>query len=174
MTLINEAVNSGARKWKACETMNIPVRTLECWERNPAEDKRQTVKNIPSNKLTVKEIEEIKSICCSKEFKDMSPNEIVPILADNGIYLASQRTFYRILKIEELLTHRSESNPPKKRYKPSEYIATGTDQVWSWDITYLLTEIKGKYYCLYLVEDIWSRAIRGWEIYEKESAEYAS
>ncbi len=98
----------------------------------------------------------------------------MPILAENGVYIGSERTFYRVLKAEELLTHRSENNPPKKRYKPEEQTATGPDQVWSWNITYLLTEIKGKYYYLYLVEDIWSRAIRGWEIYEKESAEFAS
>jgi transposase InsO family protein len=174
MTLIDEAIDSGARKWKACETMNIPVRTLERWVRDPVEDKRKTVKNIPSNKLTDSEIEEIKSISCSDRFKDLSPNEIVPILAENGVYIASERTFYRVLKAEELLAHRSENDPPKKRYKPDEYTATGPDQVWSWDITYLLTEIKGRYYYLYMVEDIWSRAIRGWEIYEKESAEYAS
>ena len=167
-------MESGSGKKKACEAMNIPIRTLERWMINPTDDKRKTIKNIPPNKLTTIDIEDIKSISCSERFKDLSPNEIVPILAEEGVYIASERTFYRVLKIEELLTHRSESDPPKQRYKPDEYIATGPDQVWSWDITYLLTEIKGKYYYLYLVEDIWSRTIRGWEIYDYERSEYAS
>jgi putative transposase len=174
MILTNEAIESGARKWKACEIMNIPTRTFERWGKNPTDDKRKMVKNIPSNKLTAMEIEKIKSISCSERFRDLSPNEIVPILAENGVYIASERTIYRVLKAEDLLKHRLESDPPTKRYKPQEYIANGPDQVWSWDITYLLTEIKGKYLYLYMVEDVWSRAIRGWEIYEKESAEYAS
>ncbi len=73
MTLIDEAVKSGARKWKACEIMNITMRTLERWESNPAEDKRKTVKNIPPNKLNKMEIEAIKSISCSDRYKDLSP-----------------------------------------------------------------------------------------------------
>ncbi len=172
--LIREAVKFGARKQKACATTNIPIRTLERWENNPIDDKRKTVKNIPPNKLSEEEVEEIKNISCSERFKDLSPNQITPILAEEGVYIASERTFYRVLGKEELLTHRLESDPPKKRYKPNEYTATGPDQVWSWDITYLQAEIKGKYYYLYMVEDIWSRSIRGWEIYEKESAKYAS
>ena len=55
-----------------------------------------------------------------------------------------------------------------------ELKADGPDQVWSWDITYLLSDIKGKYYYLYMFEDVWSRAIMGWEIHENETSELAS
>lgn len=172
--LIIEATESGARKHRACDILEMPMRTLERWAKNSSGDKRISVKNIPPNKLTEKEIKEIESICCSSRFKDLTPNEIVPILAEEGVYIASERTYYRVLKYKSLLAHRSASSPSKKRNKPEELKATGPDQVWSWDITYLLSDIKGKYYYLYMFEDIWSRAIVGWEIYEKESSEYAS
>lgn len=174
MNHINDAMVNGARKRKACEIAGIPIRTLERWENDNAGDKRSFVKNIPSNKLHQNEREEIINICCSERFKDLSPNEIVPILAEEGRYIASESTYYRILKQKDLLAHRSESKPPKKRSKPEELKATGADQVWSWDITYLLSDIKGKYFYLYLFEDVWSRAIRGWDIYEYENSDYAA
>lgn len=174
MMLISEAIDCGARKRKACEIIGIPIRTVERWENDNAGDKRPFVKNIPPNKLSLDERDEIINICCSQDFKDLSPNEIVPILAEEGRYIASESTFYRILRQEDLLAHRAESNPPKKRGKPDELKATGADQVLSWDITYLLSNIKGKYFYLYLFEDIWSRAIRGWNVYEHESADYAA
>lgn len=173
--LIVEAIESGARKSKACEVLDIPVRTVERWEKNNnIGDKRRVVKNIPPNKLSDEDREEIERICCSDRFKDLSPNVIVPILAEEGVYIASEKTFYRVLGDKSLLAHRSESSPSKKRNKPEELKATGPDQIWSWDITYLLSDIKGKYFYLYMIEDIWSRAIRGWEVYEIESSEYAA
>ncbi len=102
------------------------------------------------------------------------PNEIVPILAEEGVYIASESTYYRVLRNNDMFAYRSESNPPKNRHKPDELKATGPDQIWSWDITYLLSKIKGKYYYLYMIEDIWSRAIRGREVHETESSEYAA
>ncbi len=174
MNLIDEAMQSGAQKSKSCKTLEIPIRTLGRWENDHIGDKRIFVKNIPSNKLKQKEIDKIISVCCSERFKDLTPNEIVPILAEEGVYLASESTYYRILRQKDLLSHRSESKPAKNRHKPDELKATGPDQIWSWDITYLLSGIKGKYYYLYMIEDIWSRTIRGYEIYDKESSEYAA
>jgi transposase InsO family protein len=174
MKLICEAMGNGARKRRSCEIIGIPIRTLERWENDKLGDKRLFVKNIPSNKLNQNERDEIIDICCSERFKDLSPNEIVPILAEEGRYIASESTYYRILRQEDLLAHRSESKPSQKRNKPDELKATGADQVLSWDITYLLSNIKGKYFYLYLFEDVWSRAIRGWDIYEDESSDNAA
>ena len=174
MKHISEAMGSGAGKKNACETAGIPIRTVERWEADGAGDKRSLVKNIPSNKLNQNERDEIIDICCSERFRDHSPNEIVPILAEEGRYIASESSYYRILKQRDLLAHRSESKPPKKRGKPDELKATGADQVMSWDITYLLSNIKGKYYYLYMFEDVWSRAIRGWDVHEEENAENAA
>lgn len=172
--LVKEAVKSGARKSISCEIIGLPIRTIQRWENTECGDRRSFTKNIPANKITQRERDEIISISCSDNYKDLSPNEIVPALAERGRYIASESTFYRVLREERMLTHRSDSNLRQNRNKPEELKATGPDQVLSWDITYLLTNIKGKYYYLYMFEDIWSRAIRGWNIYDNESSNNAS
>ena len=174
MSIINEAIQSRARKYKACETIGISLRTIERWEKDNIGDKRGMVEREVANQLSEEERQKIVQICCSDRFKELTPNEIVPILAEEGVYIASEATFYRILREENLLAHRSESKPSRKRYKPEELKADGPDQVWSWDITYLLRGIKGRYYYLYMFEDVWSRAIMGWEIHENETSELAS
>lgn len=174
MSTINEAIQSGARKYKACETIGISLRTIERWEKDNIGDKRGMVEREPANQLSEEERQKIVQICCSERFRELTPNEIVPILAEEGVYIASESTFYRILREENLLAHRAESKSAQKRSKPPELKADGPNQVWSWDITYLLSNIKGKYYYLYMIEDVWSRAIVGWEIHENESSELAS
>lgn len=171
---INIAINNGARKETACKSIDLNIRTFERWENNTFGDKRSIIMKNPANKLTDAERLRVLSVCCSEEFKDMTPNEIVPLLAQKGVYIASEMSFYRILKNENLLQHRSNCRPAKKRKKPDEHKATGPNQVWSWDITYLPSSVKGIYYYLYMFEDIWSRAIVGWAIYENESAENAA
>lgn len=104
---------------------------------------------------------------------DKSPWQIVPTLADRGIYVASEATFYRILKEEKMLIHRGRS-APKTQTPPAPLIATGPNQVWSWDITYLKSPIKGKYYFLYMIMDIYSRKITGWSVRDSESMDYSS
>lgn len=107
------------------------------------------------------------------EFRDLSPKQIVPRLADRGEYLASESTFYRLLRAEKLLAHRAASRPPVPR-PPRRHLATGRNQVWSWDITYLKAPIRGSFYYLYLVEDIWSRKIVGWAVHDRESHDLAA
>ncbi len=109
----------------------------------------------------------------SPEFANLPPSQIVPKLADKGEYVGSESTFYRILKKEKLLQHRSKASPRVHR-KPEELIATRPNQIWSWDITYLKAGIKGSYYYLYLPMDIFSRKIVHWELHESETAEFAS
>jgi len=172
--LIKEAAESGARKNMACDVLNIHLRTIQRWEKDVIGDKRNFASTEPINRLTQAERDKVIEISCSERFRDMTPHEIVPILAEEGVYIASESTYYRVLRSEGLLKHRSESKPGSKRHKPEELKATGPDQVWSWDITYLLSNIKGMYYYLYMFEDIWSRAIVGWEVHEEESAKHAS
>ena len=104
----------------------------------------------------------------------MPPCQIVPALADEGIYIASESTFYRILHEEKMQNHRGRSQEPGKHGKPTSYCATGPDQVWTWDITYLGAAVKGLFYYLYLIIDLYSRDIVGWEVWPEESAENAS
>jgi transposase InsO family protein len=102
----------------------------------------------------------------------MSPKQIVPLLADRGTYVASESTFYRVLHEEKLQHRRTRARPPAKR--PREHAADGPWQVASWDITYLRSHVRGGFFFLYLVEDIWSRKIVGWDVHDAESSELAA
>lgn len=102
-------MKQGARKAPACQALGISVRTLQHWSNNrhnaPLADKRSTaVRNAPSNKLSDAERRRIIEICNSPEFASFPPNVIVPTLADRGIYIASESTFYRVLKANKLFT----------------------------------------------------------------------
>jgi transposase InsO family protein len=172
--LVGDAVNSGARKHKACDVLGIPTRTLERWEKKQEKkDMRKGPNTMPANKYSQKEKDAILEECKSKEFQDLPPTQIVPRLADKGIYLGSEATFYRVLKEAKMLTHRSDTKP-KNRHKPDEHIATAPNQVWSWDVTYLKTFTKGIFFYLNFILDIYSRKIVGWDVYHEDNAENAS
>jgi len=128
----------------------------------------------PRNKLTPDECAAILKVINSDEFKDLPPSQIVPRLADQGRYVASESTMQRLLRSEGQNTHRRLERTPQKRNKPLALQATAANQIYSWDITYLPTQIKGEYFYLYLFLDIFSRLIVGWQVYDTESAEHAS
>ena len=174
LELFDEAIQSGARKNAACGILDLSTRTIKRWSDNPDGDNRSSVKREPANKMSEKEEEQIVSICCSERFRNLSPNGIVPILAEEGVFVASESTMYRVLRRLGLLKHRAESKPGTKSKKPGELKATGPNQVLSWDITYLKTIIKGQFYYLYLFEDVWSRLIAAWEVHSYESGDVAS
>lgn len=109
----------------------------------------------------------------SPKYAGLSPKQIVPLLADEGIYLASESSIYRILRAEGQAKRRTPDRPPTPRPKPS-HTATGPNQLWSWDITYLKENVRGRYLYLYLVTDVWSRKIVGWAVHPEESAQHAS
>ena len=115
----------------------------------------------------------ILDVCNSKEFCDSPPCQIVPVLADRGTYIASERTFYRVLNSEKQLHHRGRGAPPKKRTIMT-LCATAPNQVWMWDITYLKTRVRGMFFYLYLFMDLYDRSIVGFEVYEEESAHLAA
>jgi len=159
---IEEAVSSGARLSKACEGIGISPRTIQRWTQLPevGEDQRQGPNRSSGNQLTPKERERVIKIVNSPEFRDKSPNQIVPALVDMGEYVASESSMYRILRQEKLNAHRSASKPPKNK-KPREHVAEAPNVVWSWDITYLKGPIRGTFFYLYMIVDIWSRKIVG-------------
>jgi len=112
------------------------------------EDQRKYRKDKPANKLGDNERAKLLKICNSPAYQSLPPSQIVPALADKGLYIASEATFYRILKKEGQLEHRGKARP-KISKKPRTHIAKGPNQVWTWDITYLPTSIKGMFFYLY-------------------------
>lgn len=156
--------------------MGLTARTVQRWmqEGEIAVDGRKDAdRPVPTNKLSEAERQAIIEVCNSKRFKSQPPSQIVPMLADEGTYLASERTFYRVLHETDQQHHRGRANKPSIR-KPTSHCATGPNQVWSWDITFLASPVRGQFYYLYLVMDVYSRMIVAWEVHETESAEYAS
>ncbi len=171
--LIHEAVCFGTRRHKACNILEISIRTLQRWEKEGLEDKRKGPISKPKNKLSDNERKEIIKVSTTAEFCDLAPSQIVPLLADRGIYIGSESSFYRILKANRMLTHRTNCRPAKNN-KPEAFVAIKPNQVWSWDITYLPTIVRGQFYYLYLILDIFSRKIVGYNIHTEESEGHAS
>lgn len=176
-SLIKEACNTGARQKKACLLLGISERTLQRWKQTPKEleimnedikeDQRQYRKTIPANKLSPEEKQEIMKICNSEKYMHLPPSQIVPALADQGIYLASESSFYRVLHEKNQQQPRGKSKA-RRQNKPKGFTATGPNQVWTWDITFLPSSIKGLFFYLYMVTDIYSRKIVGWEIHANQ------
>jgi len=172
LELVREAHASGASKASACELIGIDVRTFERWQTKP-KDLRCGPLTAPSNALTAEERATVLRHANSEEFANLPPGQIVPKLADLGIYVGSESTFYRVLKADGLLAHRSRAMP-RAHTMPAPLMATAPNQIWSWDITYLKAETKGRFYYLYLPMDVFSRAIVHWELHPSENAELAS
>jgi putative transposase len=174
--LIEETVKAGAKEKMGCKEIGISQRTLQRWrsDSTPLEDQRPCANRlVPRNKLSDKEMEAIVTVVNQPEFQSLPPSQIVPILADRGVYLASESTFYRVLKSRNMQHHRGRSKKPSN--KPiSTHCATGPNQVWMWDITWLPGPAKGIYFYLYLILDLYSRKIIAWDIWMEESAENAS
>jgi putative transposase len=164
-------VAAGARRKVACELLGLTARTLERWG-DQDDDGRHGPNTVPANKLTEAERRQILAVTTSSEFRDQSPKQIVPRLADQGRYLASEATFYRVLHAADMQHARGRARPAVAR--PREHAATGPWQVGSWDITYMASLVRGQFFYLYLVEDVWSRKILGWDVHEVETSELAA
>ena len=174
LEMVGVAVESGCGQQQACEVVGVTPRTYQRWGLAPdSRDGRCGPLSEPANKLSQQERAEVIRISTSAEFCDKSPHQIVPTLADQGEYLASESSFYRLLKAEELLKHRGRSKP-RSVTRPKAYLGVRSNQIYSWDITYLHSPVRGQYYYLYLFLDIFSRKIVGWEVHEHESAELSS
>jgi transposase InsO family protein len=174
LALVTEAVAQGARQYTACEMVGVAARTLQRWQRpETAEDGRRGPLTAPRHTLSPEERAQMVAIAARPEFCQTSPHQIVPRLADRGEYLASESSFYRVLKTEQLLAHRGRATPAH-RARPRAYEVTAPRTLFSWDITYLLSLIRGQYYYLYLFVDVFSRKVVGAEVHERESMEHSS
>ena len=174
MELVKQAKASGAGRRASCEVLEVSLRTLERWEKEPDQgDQRQGPNTVCAHSLSAQEKQAIVEVSSSRAYRDLSPWQMVAQLADAGRYLGSESSFYRVLKQKGLLSHRHKSKP-RAHSRPKDLTARNPNEVWSWDITYMNSPIRGAYYYLYLVEDIFSRMIVGWTIEEVESAEHGA
>lgn len=145
--------------------IGLSIRTLQRWRKGLI-DQRCGPKN-HARRLSLVEREKVVSISCSEDYFDLAPALIVAKLADQGKYVASESTFYRLLRKQCLLKHRSRAKKPIHRAKV-ETVALRPNQVWCWDITNLRSRTSGFFYKLYLFEDLYSRKIVGWDVLESE------
>jgi transposase InsO family protein len=165
---VNDAVTAGSTREHACETVGLSARTVERWRGGKVDDERHGPKTAPANKLSASERQAVLDVVNEPRFRDLSPSQIVPLLADESRFLGSESTVYRILRDEDLLQHRGRANAPRS------HVAVGPNQVWSWDITYLKSTTRGAFFYLYMIIDVWSRKAVGWAVHEVESASLAA
>lgn len=174
INLLEEACNAGARKSQACQILDLSIRTNQRWlQKDNLQDGRSCSNRTPANKLTVAEKNKIIEISTLPEYRDLAVAQIVPKLADQGYYIASESSFYRVLKEQSLNTYRGKAKSKSVRAKP-ELVAMQPNSVWSWDITFLQTVVKGVFYYLYLIMDLYSKKIVGFDIFEEQLSEHSS
>lgn len=143
MELVEQARAGGARRQASCAVLEVSLRTLERWEKEPETgDRRRGPTTACGHELSDQEKQAMVEVCNSQEYRDLSPWQIVARLADAGQYLGSESSFYRVLKQNDLLTHRHSSKPRVAR-RPKDLVAKKPNEVWSWDITYLNSPIRG-------------------------------
>lgn len=172
--LVDEASEAGARQREACAILGIDVSALQRWRRQGiGDDRRAGPKTTPKNKLSEAERTAILVTVNSPENRELSPKQIVPKLADQDVYLASEATIYRVLRAEKQVKHRERTKAPA-RHRPDALVATGPNQVWSWDITYLRSSVRGVFFYLYLVIDVWSRKVVAHAVHSTEQGDHAA
>ena len=179
MQILAEGIAAGARASELAKLMGVGLTTLQRWRRQFAGDKdgvdgRKGSARKVAHRLSVEECQRILLTCNEPKYADLPPGQIVPDLADQGIYIGSERSFYRVLHAHGQLHRRGRAQLPQEARPVPRLRATGSNQVWSWDISYLPTSVKGIWLYLYLVVDIWSRKVVAWDVEQSESAELAA
>jgi len=159
--------------------MGVGLTTLQRWRRQfdgdkDGVDRRKGSTRKVAHRLSVEECQRILLTCNEPKYASLPPGQIVPDLADQGIYIGSERSFYRVLHANSQLHRRGRARLPQEARPIPRLRADGPNQVWSWDISYLPTSVKGIWLYLYLVVDIWSRKVVAWDVEQSESAELAA
>ena len=178
MTEITAACTAGARLAPACALAGIDLRTFQRWRAEDGEvkaDRRpEAVRSRPTHALSEAERARIIELANEPRFADTPPARIVPALADEGIYIASEASFHRVLREHGQLQHRGRARPPRSAGPPSTHVATAPGQVWCWDVTFLNAQVQGRWFYLYVILDLFSRKIIGFEVHDTDQAEHAA
>ncbi len=174
---ILKAHSNGARLHLACETAGIDVRTLQRWKAHEGliagDGRPQAVRPVPRHALSQDERAQLLAVANEPRFAAVPPARIVPMLADEGVYVASESSFSRVLRAQGLNAHRGRAKAPKATRPPTTHVATAPRQVWCWDMTYLPATVVGRWFHLYLILDLYSRKIVGWEVHDSDDSDHA-
>ena len=159
---MDEGIAAGARARQLALLLGIGLTTLQRWRRQFAGDgggvdRRKGSQRHVAHRLSAEERQRILLTCNEPEFAGLPPGQIMPILADRGRYIGSERSFYLVLHAHGQAHRRGRARPPQEPRAVPRLKAAGPNQVWSWDITYLPTTLRGVWRYLYLVIDVWSR-----------------
>ena len=177
VALALEAMAAGARQVAVCAELGLDARTPQRWKTPEGEvraDRRPLAERpVPANRLTEAERDRIVDTCNSPKFSSLPPSQIVPRLADEGVYIGSESSFYRVLRERGQNHRRGRASRPGRSRPPASFQAKGPCEVWSWDIIWLPGPVLGMFFYLYLIVDIYSRKIVGWEVHARENAELA-
>jgi len=173
---------AGARLHLACEIAGIDVRTLQRWKAHAghtaglitADRRPAAVRAQPGHALSPAERAELVRVVNEPRFAAVPPARIVPMLADEGVYLASESSFARVLRDEGQAVHRGRAKKPRAVRPPTTHVATAPRQVWCWDMTYLPATVIGMWFHLYLILDLYSRKIVGWEVHATDDSLHAA
>ena len=175
---IQEARAGGARLASACALVGIDPRTVQRWQAGDGlsrGDRRpEADRPTPAPALTAAERARILEIANEPRFAETPPARLVPALADEGTYIASEASFQRVLRAGGQMNRRGRARPPQRSRPPATHIATRPGEVWCWDLTFLSAQIEGRWFYLYLILDLFSRKIVGFEVHETDSAAHAA
>jgi len=156
----------------ACQSLGVPRATLYRHRRPKAIEPATTPRPTPPRALGEPERQQVLDVLHSEPFADKAPAEVYAALLDQGRYLCSIRTMYRILDSRKEVRERRDQLRHPTYHKP-QLVATAPNQVWSWDITKLLGPAKWTYFHLYVILDIFSRYVVGWMLASRESEHLA-
>ena len=160
-------------RWRARGSTSTRARSSAGAHVARSKSGRRGPRRAPHNKLSEAERARLVAVATSEPYRDLSPKQMVPRLADENDYVGSESTVYRVLREQKLTAHRGKAKAPVSRPRAS-HVAVAPCEVWSWDITYLRTEIRGQYFYLYLMMDVWSRKIVGFAVHDAECTDLAS
>jgi len=154
---------------RACEALAV---SRASWYRSQGEPSTVQPQPAPPLALSAEQRQEVMQLLHSERFIDQAPRAVYATLLEEGRYLASVRTFYRLLEQHGESRERRNQRHHRNYAKP-ELLATGPNQLWSWDITKLKGPVKWSYFYLYVILDVFSRCVVGWMVADRESSTLA-
>ena len=178
MAFFKEGKEAGLPIKAVADLLGICGRTLRRWRldisgQGFSADRRKGAPRQVAHKFSAKERQRVIDTVNDPRFADLPPGQIVAILAEEKQYIGSEMTIYRIMREKGLLNHRGRARQPRESRDVPMLTATAIHQVLAWDITLVPGPVKGQYYYLYMVMDVWSRRILGVEVHERECSQLA-